>query len=206
MKYTAMRICAISIVVAVLFVFASCAGKTGLKPLSGEIEYGVETKYSSDGRYFIAGYDVDFDQTTSGIAPVREIRIVDAESGLTVWNMEGLFLLYQDPLFLWSPDDRYVSMALSGRIWTDAFVVDTVNMSLHALPGLARLAPLFPDAAPEENRPDPEIIPQKWLDETTVEVNFSWYSPESPLSGGNDRFSGSYLYNVETGELTVKSL
>jgi hypothetical protein len=166
-----------------------------------ESDGGVGTKYSPDGKFLIEGYDLDFENNTSGLYPVREIRIVEVDSSLVVWKMEGLFLLYQEPQFIWSPDSRYVSVAYGGRIWASALVVDTIDMSQNQLPDLAELTALFPDFPPNNNRPDPYVIPQQWLDEVMIEVKFSWYSDNESIDSEHGQFSGLYVFNVQTGEL-----
>ena len=172
--------------------------------LNDEIAERVSSTYSSDGKYIIEGYDTDTERAVSGLIPVREIRIVEVDSGLTLWKMEGLFALYQEPQFCWSPDNRYVSVAYAGRTWVNAVVVDTLDMSQYPLPYLTELAPLFPDAVPKDDRADPCIVPQQWKNETTIEVDFHWYAKEGSSGNESGRFLGSYLYNIETGELTVK--
>ena len=74
-------------------------------------------------------------------------------------------------------------------------------MSQHQLPYLAELAPLFPEAAPKDDRADPSIVPQQWINETTIEVDFYWHVKDGFTGDERGRFSGTYIYDIETGEL-----
>ena len=76
-------------------------------------------------------------------------------------------------------------------------------MSQHQLPYLTELAPLFPDAVPKDDRADPCIVPQQWINETAIEVDFHWYVKDGYSDNEGGRIFGSYLYDVETGVLTV---
>ena len=157
------------------------------------------TVYSPNSAYFIKGYGTDFTMPISGIYPVEEIRIVSTRTNQPVWHMSGLYLLYQSPQYCWSPDSRYVSIAHAGRTWVDALYVDTKDFSAHTLPGLFELSPLFPDIPPDDNRPDPQIIPQYWENEHTLVVSFSWIPKQE-----SERFYVSYAYDVITGSFDIR--
>jgi len=160
----------------------------------------VATVYSPDGKYFIEGFGVDYSYSISGLNPVVNIRVVESDGGQTVWNKEGYFLFYQEPQFCWSPDSRYVSAAYGGRIWSHALVVDTKYMTEISLPGLDELAPLFPDQKADENRPDPYIIPQYWINEHSLVIEFTWNLADSP---DYLEFSGEYIFDTTTSEFTI---
>ena len=170
-----------------------------------ESEESVGTVYSDDGKYKIEGYGIDYSVVVSGENPVKEIRIVEISSGKTVWNTVGLYLLYEQPNFCWSPDSRYVSVMYAARIWVDAMIVDTKDMSEYSLPGLFELSHLFPEFSPRSERADPYIIPEYWLNDHTIIVAFSWV-PASGLSPEKDRLEGKYQYDANTQELTVISI
>lgn len=176
---------------------------SGLNPEDEDVRQ-VGPVYSSDNKYYIEGYGAHFDQSSSGLDPLYEIRIVEVSSDQTVWSMDGSYFLYQMPQFCWSPDDRYVSIVYAGRIWVNALLVDTQDMSEHPLPGLSELAPYFPDAVQEENRPDPSIVPQYWTSNHTILVSFSWFAPDW-VKREDGRVRGEYIYDVDTGELTIMS-
>ena len=167
-----------------------------------EPDKSVSAVYSDDGKYKIEGYGIDYSIVVSGENPVKEIRIVEISSGKTVWNTVGLYLLYEAPNFCWSPDSRYVSIMYAGRIWVDAMLVDTKDMSEHSLPGLFEISRLFPEFSPREDRPDPYLIPEYWIDNHTIVVAFSWV-PESGSSLESDRIEIKYQYDINTEELTV---
>ena len=71
----------------------------------------INTIYSSDGKYFIEGYGIDYSEQVSGMNPIKQLRIVKADSHDTVWYMDGPFLLLSPKPFTWSPDCSYVYIA-----------------------------------------------------------------------------------------------
>jgi len=170
-----------------------------------EPDESVCTVHSYDGKYKIEGYGIDYNNSVSGINPVKEIRIVEISSGKTVWNTVGLYLLHRTPQFCWSPDSRYVSVMHAARTWVDAILVDTKDMSEHSLPGLFEISQLFPEFSPNEDRADPYIIPEYWMDDHTIVVAFSW-TPSPDLSPESERIEIKYQYDTNTEELTVSSV
>ena len=162
----------------------------------------VDTVYSPDGKYFIEGYGVNFSMRVSGMNPVEQFRIVEAGSGKTLWDMEGLFIpntVSGAPPFGWSPDSRYVYIAHMGRPWMDGLIVDTMDFSEQSLPGMPMLAAFFPDTTPDDNRPDPYIEPLFWLDDTTLTIEFSWLVKED-IGVESNRIQGEYIFYADTGE------
>ena len=203
-----MRIDTKNLFIVLIFLVLSTACNNQAEPElpsnGNDISNSVGREYSSDGRFLIEGYDVDSEGSVSGIFPVREIRIIEVDSDQVVWKMEELVMLYQEPPFIWSPDDKYVCVAYGGRTWGSALVVNTTDMSQQQLPYLTELAPLFPDFPPRGFRPDPSIIPQQWHNEVMIEVNFTWYSENAfPYNEGR-QFLGKYMFNVQTGEFTAE--
>ena len=167
----------------------------------------IATTYSPDGRYLIEGYDAFYDYASEEY-PAMYLRIVEVESGITVWSMDGTFHLQYSfytesvPPFVWSSDSRYVYIAYVGRIWMHGLVIDTMDMSEQPLPGVMLLAPLFPDTTPEEYRPDAYIVPEMWLDNHTLLVSFSWRVIED-VNDEDNRIYGAYEYNADTNEFTL---
>jgi hypothetical protein len=147
----------------------------------------------------------------SGIYPIRDIRIVEVSGEKTVWNMGSSA---RGAEYIWSSNSRYVSVSYWGRIWGSALIVDTITMSEQELPGMTELAPMFPDVPPSDNRPDPYVKPQYWLDDCRIRVAFSWKSYDATSTevdkmngltyteGGE--ISGIYTYNVNAGEFVVE--
>jgi hypothetical protein len=86
-------------------------------------------------------------------------------------------------------------------------------MSEQKLPGMVELVPMFPDAPPSDNRPDPYVKAQYWLDDCKIRVAFSWqsYAASTEVDKINGltyteggEISGMYTYNVDTGEFIVE--
>ena len=172
----------------------------------------VSKLYSPNGKYFIEGIDVFWFQWAPGSVPEEQkIRIVEVDSGLIVWEWDWPGTMHQEPQYLWSPDDRYVSVTYGGHVSTEAIVVDTADMTQRRLPHFDELIPLLPDYAPDFSRWGRHyFIPQKWADETTIAVQFYWTFYIGDVDEmGDAAFMGNvpriYLYNIQTGELTVES-
>ncbi len=164
---------------------------------SGISDQQYEAVYSPDGKYYIEAHGVNASITAGGLFPTEEIRMIKVESGETVWRMEPG---YYEQSFIWSSDSRYVSVYYMARTWGAALAVDTEDMSEHLLPGLTELAPYFPDAVPDKNRPDPYIVPLYWTDDHTIFVECKWIS--SYAQNEANEFFCRYSYNVDSGALS----
>jgi len=161
----------------------------------------VDTTYSPDGKYLIEGFGENYEEQFSGENVIKQLRIVDADKRDTVWHMDGSFLLTAKP-FTWTTDSKYVYIGYAGRVWKDGVIVDVTNMTEQHLPGIAELAPLLPDTTPDDNRPDPYIVPVQWLENHTLQVSFSWRVKES-VNDEDNRIHGEYEYNADTYEFSL---
>jgi len=156
----------------------------------------VNTAYSPDGKYLIEGYGLNENAFAGGSFASEEIHLVEISLDKTVWNMTPG---YYDPQFLWSPDGRFVSVAYSGRTYTLALILDTEDFSEQHLPGSELLLPFFPEAIPDDNRPDPYTVPQKWLSNNTILVSFQWTVKDT-----GEPITGEYIYDVYNGKFTLE--
>ena len=86
----------------------------------------------------------------------------------------------------------------------DGVIVNVADMTEQPLPGIKELSGLFPDITPDDNRPDPYIVPVKWLENNVLRVSFSWRVKEYE-DNENDRIYGEYEYNANTQEYKLMS-
>ena len=167
--------------------------------ITGEEITDFRKTYSHDGKYYIAGYDFDYDMEINGLSPVKEIRITEADNGLIIWKIDGLFMLL-DTAFSFSLDNRYV-LIKNGQSWTEGIILDLTDMSQQTLPGIAELSPMFPTM---NDFPylHPFIIGQEW-ENNTIFVFITWFTLDSTGEIENSYY-GKYVYNITTGAFTSK--
>jgi len=150
---------------------------------------------SPDGRFRIETHGINTSVTAGGLYPAEQIRVVDAGSGDILWFDAGAY----DHEFAWSPDSRYVAVFKANRTATEAFILDTDSLETALLPSQPeRIHAQDADVTSGGNMgvlSGPYLRPVEWLDRGLIRVAFEW------TGGGDDRFSGSYVYDVAEQEI-----
>ncbi|WP_027088054.1 hypothetical protein [Cohnella panacarvi] len=146
------------------------------------------SKKSPDGKFVIETYGENKGITAAGLYPVEGIRLIDQSSGATIWSMPGYYV--QE--FKWSPDSRYVSVYHEARIWGGTVVVDAKDGSEFSLPGMDDVAKQWKGKTTvSDNRPDPYFKFADWVDDTHVNVTFTWMGQNS------ENYVGNYVYDIK---------
>lgn len=142
---------------------------------------------SPDGHFLIETYGENKGVTAAGLYPVEGIRLIDKASSNPLWSMPGYYV--QE--FKWSPDSRYVSVYHEARIWGGTVVVDTKDGSEIVLPGADEVSKQWKDKATlSDNRPDPYFKVADWVDNSRVNVTFTW------VGQNYEEYSGNYVYDL----------
>lgn len=142
---------------------------------------------SPDGQYVIETYGENQVVTAAGLFPVEGIRLIDKASDKQIWSKEG----YYQQEFEWSPDSRRVSVYHEARIWGDTVIVDTADGSEMTIPGIEEVRGQWKgESTVSDNRPDPYFKVADWLDDTCVNVTFTWVGQKFETYGGN------YVYDI----------
>lgn len=154
------------------------------------------TSLSPNGKYRAEAYGTNTGITAGGLFPCEGIRILSADNGDIIWNMESGGYTVN---FAWSPDSQYLGIYYTGRIWGESIVVDIKDKEKISLPKLDEIASHC-DASvkPQENRPDPYFEICGWEDSETVIVDFCWTKEDG------DEFNGQYTFNIKTKEVVYK--
>ena len=136
---------------------------------------------------------------SSGLQKMDERRIISTATGEVLWSAEGGC----ENLFYWSPDGRYVTSECGDRTWASTEVVDTADWRAIPLPGIEALQRLDSELPGMQNgRGDPRFQLEEWVDDTTLDVRFSWNPGEE---WGWTYIDGRYRYNLADGGLELLS-
>lgn len=149
---------------------------------------------SPDGKYVIETYGENQGITAAGLYPVEGIRLIDRSTEDEIWSMLG----YYKQEFMWSPDSRYVSVYHEARIWGGTVVVDTKDGSEFILPGMDDVAEHWKGTTTvsvSDNRPDPYFKVADWLDDTRLNVTFTWMGSDS------ENYFGNYVYDIKKRQM-----
>lgn len=147
---------------------------------------------SFDGKYRIETFGENKNITAAGLYPTEGTRIIEISSGNEVWNTQGFY----ETEFQWSPDSRYVAINGAARIYSTCTVVDTQDFEKPVdLPGIEVIKDQI-NISVNSERPDAYIKANKWVDDSTVYVEFEWNKEDSETG------KGSYKYSMSSGEMT----
>ncbi len=95
--------------------------------------------------------------------------------------------------FLWSPDIRYVAVTRQARTWGEAFIVDTADFNVNALPDQTTLSAYWDNGVmseQENDRSDPYYTVEEWPGDERLLVSFEWFG------AGEDLYRGTYTYDA----------
>ncbi|MBO9597778.1 MAG: hypothetical protein J7559_08165 [Cohnella sp.] len=158
-------------------------GSDGFEPIAA-IQTSAE---SPDGQYVIETYGENQAVTAAGLFPAEGIRLVHKASDKQIWSKEG----YYRQEFKWSPDSSQVSVYHEARIWGDTIIVNTTDGSELSIPGIEEVRGQWKgETTVSDIRSDPYFKVADWLDDTRVNVTFSWTGQKF------ETFSGNYVYDL----------
>lgn len=112
-------------------------------------------------------------------------RVLDMNTGKALWEDSGC----TREKYLWSKNSRYAARQYSGRIWTEAAIIDTETFEVTVLPGSGEILELTHfDTTPASYMYENKI--NSWLSETVIKVDFGWSNDSGHW------IQGSYNYSV----------
>lgn len=108
---------------------------------------------------------------SSGLHELKEMRIIDLETGDTIWT-ESSFL---DNHFLWSPESKYVAIQFSGRTWTNSKIVEVDSGMSIDVPQLTEISRLSPGClSPGETGGIQSVAPKEWISRSSLTFSVQW--------------------------------
>lgn len=150
-------------------------------------------KTSPDGKLRMESIGMYMDGP-SGLHALKEIRMIDINTGDVLWSSESLLLNN----FIWSPDSRFVSVQQGGRTWMSTMVIDTNDMSVIKLPEVEDIF-IIDANLPKAMGGYTEFRASEWVNDTRIRIGFEW------TTNTGDEVHGVYEYDVLTHEIDLKN-
>jgi len=148
---------------------------------------------SPNGAYAAEAYGTDTGITAAGRYPYEGLHVIRKSDGTAIWNGDG----YYSAEFIWSGDSKYVAVYGEARTWGECFIVDAETGKVIELPDINTVpAQLDAESQPADNRPDPIFKAVKWVNDTTICVDYRWKAKE-----GEKVVSGTYEYDIISGSI-----
>ncbi|BAL00334.1 hypothetical protein OBV_31350 [Oscillibacter valericigenes Sjm18-20] len=128
------------------------------------------------------------EDSVSGLIPLKEMRVIDLESGTILWSDRG-FLNNQ---FLWSPDSSYLAIGYSGRTWTETKVIEIGTWSELPNPNINGLLLAADQEADLADAGLTVIEPLKWETDNSLLLKAEWDT------NTGEKVTGEFKYNIQT--------
>ena len=138
-----------------------------------------------------------YQDASSGLHALREMRVIDTETGEVLWSNESN-LRNQ---FAWSSDSRYVAAQRSGRTWTETIVIDGATWVGYQLPTPYAISKLSQHvSSPDENLDYSSVRIGEWVSEYELIAEIEWLTAQSSTVAGSYRF---VMDNLSVQDITL---
>lgn len=153
---------------------------------------------SPNGKLAVCSYvREDLEDENGLLYSIYDVQLYDNQKHTMICTFH---IVGRDFHFLWSPDNKYIIAAYSGRIWSGFSVLDVQCHSAIDIPGLSEILDGFRDSGEEidfelnEDRPDPYVSPIEWSpDSTRILVSYQVKDTQHKTQ------SGVFIYDFING-------
>lgn len=142
---------------------------------------------SPDGKYRAESVGMSED-SISGLIPLKEMRVMDLESGTILWSDTG----FLNNRFLWSPDGNYLAIRYSGRKWTETKIIKIETWSEMSNPNINDLLLIVGKEAALDDAGLTVIEPLKWETDNSLLLKAEWDT------NTGEKVTGEFKYNIQT--------